>query len=138
MQALGNELSPEQNPIVMGAIQAIMGQHPDPEGAITAFIQVYGQEAFAQLREGVLNESTSEERGNAGLGSLADPQEMGGMITGPGTGTSDSIPGQITQNGQPVEDIKVADGEYILPKATVDAVGEPALDQLRQQTAGAR
>jgi len=38
----------------------------------------------------------------------------GGLIQGPGTVTSDSIPGQIMQNGQPVEEIAVANGEVIL------------------------
>jgi len=38
----------------------------------------------------------------------------GGMIEGPGTVTSDSIPGVIMQNGEPVEQIAVSDGEVIL------------------------
>jgi len=38
----------------------------------------------------------------------------GGLIQGPGTVTSDSIPGVITQNGRPVEEIAVANGEVIL------------------------
>jgi hypothetical protein len=119
------------DPIVMGAIQAVMGNHPEPQKAISVFVQVYGKEAFAQLREGVIAEASRDERSAGGLGSLPP----GGAIAGPGTGTSDSIPAQITQDGQPVEDIKVSDGEYILPKKTVAAVGEPALDELRRQTA---
>ena len=42
------------------------------------------------------------------------PYRMGGMIEGPGTVTSDSIPGMIMQNGKPVEQIAVSDGEVIL------------------------
>tara|TARA_R110000787_G_scaffold115007_1_gene224888 strand:- start:1074 stop:1709 length:636 start_codon:yes stop_codon:yes gene_type:complete len=38
----------------------------------------------------------------------------GGLIRGPGTVTSDSIPGQIMQNGRPVEQIAVGNGEVIL------------------------
>jgi hypothetical protein len=38
----------------------------------------------------------------------------GGLIQGPGTVTSDSIPGQIMQNGRPVEQIAVGNGEVIL------------------------
>ena len=30
------------------------------------------------------------------------------------------IPAQITQDGQSVEEVRVADGEYIMPKAQVD------------------
>jgi hypothetical protein len=61
---------------------------------------------------------------------------LGGMIQGPGTGTSDSIPAQITQGGQPVEEIRVANGEYIMPKATVDKLGEANLDQIVAATNG--
>ena len=39
---------------------------------------------------------------------------QGGAIRGPGTVTSDSIPAMITQNGKPVENILVSDGEVIL------------------------
>lgn len=42
------------------------------------------------------------------------PYREGGMIQGPGTVTSDSIPGMIMQNGRPVEQIAVSNGEVIL------------------------
>jgi hypothetical protein len=45
---------------------------------------------------------------------LSPGYRMGGMIEGPGTVTSDSIPGMIMQNGKPVEQIAVSDGEVIL------------------------
>ena len=80
-----------------------------------------------QLRNQVIAEQSSDQREVAGLG---------GMITGPGTGTSDSIPAQITQNGQPVEDIRVADGEYIMPTATVDQIGKDNLDEIVAATNG--
>lgn len=38
----------------------------------------------------------------------------GGLIQGPGSVTSDSIPAQIMQNGSPVEQIAVGNGEVIL------------------------
>jgi hypothetical protein len=44
---------------------------------------------------------------------------MGGMIAGPGTGTSDSIPAQIYQNGGPVQEARLSDGEFVM---TADAV----------------
>ena len=44
---------------------------------------------------------------------------MGGMIDGPGTGTSDSIPAQIYQNGGPVQEARLSDGEFVM---TADAV----------------
>ena len=39
---------------------------------------------------------------------------IGGLIQGPGTVTSDSIPGGIMQNGNKVEEILVSNGEVIL------------------------
>lgn len=46
-------------------------------------------------------------------GGMAD-SGIGGLIQGPGTVTSDDIPGKIMQNGRPVEDILVANNEVIL------------------------
>jgi len=43
----------------------------------------------------------------------------GGMIRGPGTGTSDSIPAMIYQDGGPVQEARLSDGEFVM---TADAV----------------
>lgn len=43
----------------------------------------------------------------------------GGFIEGPGTGTSDSIPAMIYQNGGPVQEARLSDGEFVM---TADAV----------------
>ena len=48
---------------------------------------------------------------------------QGGLIEGPGTGTSDSIPGAIMQNGKPVEEIRVANNEFILREKDVEQIG---------------
>ena len=50
-------------------------------------------------------------KGNTG-GSI--PRTEGGLIEGPGTVTSDDIPGVILQNGKPVEEIKVSHEEVVL------------------------
>ena len=47
------------------------------------------------------------------LGGQAE-SGIGGLIQGPGTVTSDSIPGGIMQNGNKVEEILVSNGEVIL------------------------
>ena len=117
----------QENPIITNAKAAIAGQHPEPQKAIGQFVQVYGDEAFMQLRNQVIAEQSLDQREDAGLG---------GMITGPGTGTSDSIPAKITQNGKPVEDIRVANGEYILPDATVQKIGKDNLDEIVMATNG--
>ena len=119
------------DPLIMGAVAAIMGSHPEPQQAIAAFVQVHGPEAFTQLRQQVIASASADQRGQEGIG---------GLIEGPGTGTSDSIPGQITQNGQPVEDIKVSNGEYILPEKAVQAFPQEkaGLDQFVANATGAR
>lgn len=50
----------------------------------------------------------------------------GGKIVGPGTGTSDSVPGYADGAGP----IRVSNGEYIVPADVVQAVGSDALDRL--------
>ena len=49
------------------------------------------------------------------------------MIQGPGTGTSDSIPGTNTSDGS---DVKVSNGEYIVPASVVQAKGVDFFDGL--------
>lgn len=56
----------------------------------------------------------------AGMG-----EGSGGMLHGPGTGTSDSIPAQNLANGGPV---KVSTGEYIIPADVVRAKGKDFFD----------
>ena len=50
----------------------------------------------------------------------------GGFLDGPGDGQSDSIPASIDG----VEPIKVADGEFVVPKHVVDMIGVDTLDKL--------
>ena len=47
------------------------------------------------------------------------PKAEGGMIEGPGTGKSDSIPAAIYQNGGRVQEARLSDGEFVM---TADAV----------------
>jgi hypothetical protein len=55
----------------------------------------------------------------------------GGMIRGPGSGTSDSVRAINTSNGQPV---RVSNGEYVLPADTVRHIGKQALDHIVRKT----
>tara|TARA_R110000765_G_scaffold238907_1_gene341534 strand:- start:27 stop:548 length:522 start_codon:yes stop_codon:yes gene_type:complete len=54
---------------------------------------------------------------------------QGGMIEGPGTGTSDSIPATIYQDGQPVQEAALSDGEFVLREKDVLAVGDGDREQ---------
>lgn len=63
----------------------------------------------------------------------ADPEveakAQGGKIDGPGTGTSDSIPGTIDGN----RPVAVSSGEYVLPAKMASAIGYDKLDAMRQK-----
>ena len=48
---------------------------------------------------------------------------MGGMVQGPGTGRSDSIPAQIYQRGRPVEEARLSDGEFVMTNRAVRGAG---------------
>ena len=61
------------------------------------------------------------------LPNLGDPNvayslasyARGGFVEGPGTGTSDDIPAAIYQDGEPVQEAALSDGEFVM---TADAV----------------
>jgi hypothetical protein len=48
----------------------------------------------------------------------------GGYVEGPGTGTSDSIPATILQNGRPVQRALLSDGEFVMTEKAVRNAGE--------------
>jgi hypothetical protein len=48
---------------------------------------------------------------------------MGGYVEGPGTGTSDSIPAEIYQNGMPVQEARLSDGEFVMTENAVRGAG---------------
>jgi len=101
---------PQQNPIVQGAIAAIMGNHPQPRQAIAQFVQVYGQQAFTALRQQVIADTTEQQREGSGLGAF---------VQGQGDGLSDSIPANI--DGQ--EPVALSDGEVVVPADVVSGLG---------------
>lgn len=48
---------------------------------------------------------------------------MGGYVEGPGTGTSDSIDAVIMQNGVPVQEAMLSDGEFVMTERAVRGAG---------------
>jgi hypothetical protein len=56
-------------------------------------------------------------------GGIVQAYKGGGMIRGPGTGTSDSIPAMIYQDGSPVREAALSDGEFVVNEATVRRIG---------------
>jgi tape measure domain-containing protein len=71
--------------------------------------------------------SSSGNSGDPGhIGNFA----VGGIIKGPGTGTSDSILGVDPRTGFPTS--WVSNGEYIIKATSVAKIGKPSLDYLNQ------
>jgi hypothetical protein len=54
---------------------------------------------------------------------------MGGEIEGPGTGTSDSIPAEIYQDGKPVQKAALSDGEFVMTAKAVKGAGKGDRDR---------
>lgn len=69
------------------------------------------------------------------VGGAAIPMFMaaGGLVRGPGTGTSDSVAAVNTDNGEP---IRLSNGEYVLPERTVRQIGIEKLDKIVERTNG--
>ena len=124
---VGEDLSPAdqmKREIVVAAMQAVRGQHPNPEEAIQEFIEEFGEEEFQELREMVLGQEQEME------------PAKGRLIEGPGAGQEDKIPG-TTPGGSPVV---LSDGEYVIDAPTVAALGDGSnkagasrLDMLRKE-----
>lgn len=86
----------------------------DPEIAATL--------AMAQMRPQMM----------MGMGSGGMPQQafaMGGYVEGPGTGTSDDIPATIYQDGTPVQNAALSDGEFVMTERAVRNAGDGDRDR---------
>ena len=111
MGGLGTFLgSLAQSPLVMASLM----EATQPKGPIMTPLQ---QQQMAT------GERAPDYRGTAApdfrYGGNNPRFAMGGFIEGPGTGTSDSIPAKIYQNGGPVQEAMLSDGEFVM---TADAV----------------
>jgi len=90
---------------------AILGDAENADQIIQAFISVFGQEAFEQLRDQVLQ-------------SQVPDAQTEGMIEGSGGGMDDEVMGMIgNQQG-----VAVSPGEYIIPADVVSSLGDGSSD----------
>tara|TARA_R110000803_G_scaffold210318_1_gene281783 strand:+ start:2398 stop:3030 length:633 start_codon:yes stop_codon:yes gene_type:complete len=90
-------------------------RYTGPDGEAPAFStaeerDAYDKNLLSQSSQAAQVDPIYQGLAQGGLAQFA----AGGLIQGPGTVTSDSIPGQIMQNGRPVEQIAVGNGEVIL------------------------
>ena len=111
----GGTIEQGSDPILLGAVAAIKGQHPEPQAAIQQFVQVYGPEKFAALRQRVIADASADQRQQSGIA---------GLVKGPGDGLSDDVPANIEGR----EPVNLADGEVIIPADVVSGLGNGSTD----------
>lgn len=85
--------------VVANGIAALRGQHPSPREALDQYDKMFGPDATAEL-----------------IRAYAD----GGVVSGPGSGVADLVPGSI--DGR--EDVRIASGEYVIPAWAVATLGD--------------
>ena len=121
MYAYGGMVAPQQGlaSLNQGQMPMMNGQMPnlsDPATAATLAMAVRRPE----LQYGpVMANPALNQMVNGAMSNFA----MGGYVEGPGTGTSDSIPSTIYQNGMPVQEARLSDGEFVMTENAVKGAG---------------
>ena len=99
------------DPVVQGVINFLLGNSSD-ESIIPQFIEIYGVEAFQQLRRQVLNEVVPQAQTEGQI----QGSNQGGM--------ADDIGGMIGNK----ERVAVSQDEYIVPADVVSMLGDGSSD----------
>lgn len=105
---------------------AIAGRGPEARGMATGGIVALANGGMVPPMMGGRMPNLSDRDVAYQMAMRARGYAMGGYVEGPGTGTSDSIPAKIYQNGQPVQEAALSDGEFVMTKRAVDGAGGPA------------
>jgi hypothetical protein len=141
-----DQLSPRDQQlkeVVVEAMAALRGQHPDPKRAIQRFIDTFGQSEFRELEQMVSGDHPEPDEDDQGgpsdndadnvgppqaASSAAPPapggMQVGGLLHGPGTGQDDQIEAR-TPTGRRV---LLSDGEYVIDAPTVAVLGDGSTD----------
>jgi hypothetical protein len=114
LYAMGGVVSPQQGlaSLNQGQMPMMNGQMPnlsDPMTAATLAMAVRSP----QMQYGSIAQNPM----------MQTNFNVGGYVEGPGTGTSDSIDSVIMQNGQPVQQAKLSDGEFVMTERAVKGAG---------------
>jgi len=128
-KGLASLLPPSVNPQTMETTD----YQGDPE-KFKVFVNTLTDERFGTQEERDKDLEEVKKAADGGimsaysLGGMAEPQ-FGGLLRGPGTGTSDSIPGMIYQNGKPVQRAALSDGEFVFTNKAVKAAGGGSIEK---------
>ena len=89
-----------------------------------------GYSSIEELEDAVMAKMNPPTN-SGGIRALMDggSPEFGGILKGPGTGTSDSIPGMIYQDGKPVQRAALSDGEFVMTNKAVKAAGGGSIEK---------
>jgi len=101
----------ELDSLIKMTSDAILGDAENADEVIETFISVFGNEAFQQLRDQVLQ------------AQVPDAQTEG-MIEGEGGGMDDEVMGMIGNQQR----VAVSPGEYIVPADVVASLGDGSSD----------
>lgn len=111
-QGLGGLLQAFDNPLMIAAIL----KATEPKN-----VTITSPEQQRQLQTG---ERLPDYRGTPAFDyRYGSNYARGGIVSGPGTGTSDSIRARIYQNGRPVEEARLSDGEFVMTNRAVRGAG---------------
>jgi hypothetical protein len=119
-----DQLSPrdqKMKEVVIEAMAALRGAHPDAQKAIQKFISIFGEQDFKELRQMVLGQGAEPDEDDIGD---AGGMQVGGLLRGPGSGQDDQIEA-ATPTGRKV---LLSDGEYVIDAPTVAALGDGSTD----------
>jgi hypothetical protein len=123
---------PEQAPILTGKSEGYDGSTIDRSGFLdNLYASRYDGTRFKTAEERDeydrnLNESQKITEGMASGGLYArggQIEGIGGLIEGPGTGTSDDISAMIYQDGKPVQEAMLSNGEVVLSLKDLRNIG---------------
>lgn len=100
------------DPVLTAALQYALMKPKDAMSGLQ-------QQQFAK------GERRPDYRGTAAPGTpRVSYMAQGGYVQGPGSGTSDSIPAAIYQNGGPVQQARLSDGEFVMTDRAVRGMGD--------------
>lgn len=122
------EVGPDGKPVAApGGLAGIMKAFDNPlmmaallKATEPKNVSVTSPEDRARLETG---ERNSTYEGTAAPDYRYQGLARGGIVQGPGTGTSDSIPARIYQNGKPVREARLSDGEFVMTHRAVRGAG---------------
>jgi hypothetical protein len=105
---------PNEREVISAAVDAVKGQHPQPEVALGTFLAMYGEEALRQLVDAVQDgamDDTAERFAEGENGEVRGP--------GDGSGTDDMVPAKMDDGSG---DVLLSDGEFVLRKDATDSL----------------